>query len=116
MRNTTRQTRENRTITVDFHKRWLQVLDGATMARTGPGGKHQEHTQARRSEKCGVLHRSTRARYAPEARFFGPQTPVTQAAQFSDFSRYFNGLGRFTKLATSYILDLKQSKIGIGRK
>ncbi len=75
------------------------------MARTGQGGKHQDHTQARRSEKCGVLPRSTRARYAPEAMFFGPQTPVTQAVQFSAFSHYCKELGRFPKLAASYTYE-----------
>src|SRR5215831_905127 len=83
---------------------WLQVFGSAQWARTGEGGEQQDHTQKQRSEKCGGGHRSTQATYAPEARFFGPQTPETPAVSFSPCPHSCKGLGRFSKLATSYRL------------
>src|SRR6516225_9602482 len=71
------------------------------LARTGEGGEQQDHTQKQCSEKCGGGHRSTQATYAPEARFFGPQTPETPAVSFSPCPLSCKGLGRFSKLATS---------------
>src|SRR5215472_10310047 len=65
------------------------------LARTGEGGEQQDHTQKQCSEKCGGGHRSTQATYAPEARFFGPQTPETPAVSFSPCPLSCKGLGRF---------------------
>jgi len=93
---------------------WLQVFGSAQWARTGEGGEQQDHTQKQRSEKCGGGHRSTQAKYAPEARFFGPQTPETLAVSLSPCPHSCKELGRFSKLATSYYSRRQPSLVRSG--